>query len=106
MSKGSLVVLGGSDAGISASLRARELSPDTEVTLILADRYPDFSICGLPFYLSGEVPDWKALAHGTAAEIESQGIRLFPEHRVTAIDPDRKEVLAVDGGRPRQDVSL
>ena len=61
-----LVVIGGSDAGISAGLRAKELSPDTEVALILADRYPNFSICGLPFYLSGEVDNWKTLAHRTA----------------------------------------
>jgi len=70
MIKIKLVVIGGSDAGISASLRAKELSPNTEVTLILADRYPNFSICGLPFYLSGEVSDWNTLAHRTADEIE------------------------------------
>ena len=96
MTKNKLVVIGGSDAGISASLRAKELSPDTEVTLILADRYPNFSICGLPFYLSGEVPDWKALAHRTADEIEKIGIQLVPDHRVTAIIPDRKQILATD----------
>ena len=36
------VVLGGNDAGISAALRARELSPATDVTV--ADRFPDLSI--------------------------------------------------------------
>ena len=96
MIKNKLVVIGGSDAGISASLRAKELSPDTEVTMILADRYPNFSICGLPFYLSGEVSDWNTLAHRTADEIEKKGIRLFPDHRVTAIIPDRKHILATD----------
>jgi len=97
MRKNKLVVIGGSDAGISASLRAKELSPDTEVTLILADRYPNFSICGLPFYLSGEVSDWKTLAHRTASEIEEKGFQLFPDHRATAIIPDRKHILATDG---------
>jgi NADPH-dependent 2,4-dienoyl-CoA reductase/sulfur reductase-like enzyme len=97
MIKNKLVVIGGSDAGISAGLRAKELSPDTEVTLILADRYPNFSICGLPFYLSGEVSDWKTLAHRTADEIEEKGIQLLPEHRAAAIIPDRKQVLATDG---------
>jgi len=102
MKKNKLVVIGGSDAGISAGLRTRELSPDTEVAMILADRYPNFSICGLPFYLSGEVSDWKTLAHRTVEEIEQEGIRLFPGHRVTAIVPERKEVLAVDAeGRGR-----
>jgi NADPH-dependent 2,4-dienoyl-CoA reductase/sulfur reductase-like enzyme len=102
MKKNRIVIVGGSDAGISASLRARELSPAAEVEMILADRYPNFSICGLPFYLSGEVSDWKALAHRTLAEIEAQGIRLYPAHRVTAIVPDQKEVRAVDAeGRGR-----
>lgn len=50
-----LVVIGGSDAGISAALRAREVRPATQVRLIVADSFPNYRICGLPFYLSGEV---------------------------------------------------
>jgi NADPH-dependent 2,4-dienoyl-CoA reductase/sulfur reductase-like enzyme len=44
-----LLIIGGSDAGISATVRARELAPDTQVTVVVADRYPNFSICGLPW---------------------------------------------------------
>jgi protoporphyrinogen oxidase len=33
-----LVIVGGSDAGISAGLRARELDPDAAVTLLISDR--------------------------------------------------------------------
>ena len=50
-----LVVIGGSDAGISAGLRARELDPTAEVTVVVADAYPNFSICGIPYYVSGDV---------------------------------------------------
>ena len=57
-----LLILGGSDAGISAALRARELDSSAEVTVVLADRFPNYSICGLPFYLSGETPDWPRLS--------------------------------------------
>jgi NADPH-dependent 2,4-dienoyl-CoA reductase/sulfur reductase-like enzyme len=96
MIKNNLVVIGGSDAGVSASLRAKELSPDTEVTMLMADRYPNFSICGLPFYLSGEVSDWSTLAHRTTDEIKKKGIQLFPDHPVTAIIPDRKQIRASD----------
>ncbi|WP_328919822.1 hypothetical protein OH781_36905 [Streptomyces sp. NBC_01550] len=42
-----IVAIGGSDAGISAALRARELDPDSEVTVVVADAYPNFSICGI-----------------------------------------------------------
>jgi len=98
-----LLIIGGSDAGISAALRAREVNPALEVTVLVADRYPNYSICGLPFWLGGEIPDWRDLAHRTAEEIEGQGIRLLPAHTARAIDPGGKRVDVVDGaGRPRQ----
>jgi NADPH-dependent 2,4-dienoyl-CoA reductase/sulfur reductase-like enzyme len=50
-----LVVVGGSDAGISAALRARELAPDRDVTVVVADRFPNFSICGIPYHVAGDV---------------------------------------------------
>jgi NADPH-dependent 2,4-dienoyl-CoA reductase/sulfur reductase-like enzyme len=91
-----LLIIGGSDAGISAALRAREIDSSVELTLIIADRYPNFSICGLPFYLSGEVSDWRSLAHRTQREIEQAGIRLLMDHCAKAIDPGEKLVRAVD----------
>jgi NADPH-dependent 2,4-dienoyl-CoA reductase/sulfur reductase-like enzyme len=48
-----LVAIGGSDAGISAALRARELDPTADVIVVLADAYPNHSICGIPYYISG-----------------------------------------------------
>jgi hypothetical protein len=72
-----LFIVGGSDAGISAALRARELAPEWEVTVAVADRYPNFSICGIPYYLSGEVHDAADLAHRKAADIEALGIELL-----------------------------
>jgi NADPH-dependent 2,4-dienoyl-CoA reductase/sulfur reductase-like enzyme len=61
-----LVMIGGSDAGISAALRARELDPGAEVTVVVADACPNFSICGIPYYVSGEVTHWRNLAHRTS----------------------------------------
>ncbi len=84
-----LLIIGGSDAGISAALRAQELAPGTEITVLLADDYPNFSICGLPYYLSGETPDWRALAHRN----EFPGIHLLRGHTARQIDPVHKTVL-------------
>lgn len=70
-----MLIIGGSDAGISAALRIKELDAQADVTMVLADAYPNFSICGLPFYISGEVQDWHTLAHRTFDEIEEHGIR-------------------------------
>ena len=87
-----LLIVGGSDAGISAALRARELDPTVAVTIVLADSFPNYSICGLPFYLSGEVPDWHNLAHRKAEDITQQGIHLLMNHWAEAIDPSQKTV--------------
>ena len=71
-----MVAVGGSDAGISAALRAREVDPGAEVTVVVADAYPNFSICGIPYYVSGEVTHWRNLAHRTIADLEAAGMRL------------------------------
>jgi len=94
-----LLIIGGSDAGISAALRAREVNAAAAVTVVVADAFPNYSICGLPFFLSGEVPDWRNLAHRTASEIESEGIRLLLKHTAQTIDPTSKTVqlLSAEG---------
>jgi NADPH-dependent 2,4-dienoyl-CoA reductase/sulfur reductase-like enzyme len=82
-----LVIVGGSDAGISAALRARELDPGVEPLLVLADAYPNFSICGIPYHISGEVPDWRDLAHRTQADPRTAGLDLRCNTRAEHIDP-------------------
>ncbi len=82
-----LVIVGGSDAGTEAALRARRTDPSLEITLLVADEFLNFSICGLPFYLSGEVEDWHTLAHRDAHQIAAQGIEVLLEHRAETIDP-------------------
>lgn len=95
-----LVVVGGSDAGISAALRARELDPQAEVTVVVADAYPNYSICGIPYYISGDVPDWHDLAHRTREQLEGAGIDLLLDTVATRIDAEgrRLQVLGADGG--------
>jgi NADPH-dependent 2,4-dienoyl-CoA reductase/sulfur reductase-like enzyme len=81
-----IVAIGGSDAGISAALRAREVHPGAEVTVVVADAYPNFSICGIPYYVSGEVDHWRNLAHRTYADLEAAGMRLRLNTTATKID--------------------
>ncbi len=94
-----LLIIGGSDAGISAALRAREVDPGAEVTVVVSDSFPNYSICGLPFYLSGEVPDWHWLAHRTAEEITGVGVHLLLDHTAQVIDPVDHVVTVVAHGR-------
>lgn len=84
-----LLIIGGSDAGISAALRARELRPEVDVAVVLADAFPNYSICGLPFYVSGETGDWRQLAHRT----DFPGIELLCNCVAESIDAGRKVVV-------------
>lgn len=86
MSRRHIVAVGGSDAGISAALRARELDPSVDVTVVVADAYPNFSICGIPYYISGDVTHWRNLAHRSHADLEATGMRLRLDTLATAID--------------------
>jgi NADPH-dependent 2,4-dienoyl-CoA reductase/sulfur reductase-like enzyme len=88
-----LVMIGGSDAGISAALRARELDPSAEVTVVAADAYPNFSICGIPYYVSGEVTHWRNLAHRTTADLEATGMRLRLDTAARRIDAAARKLL-------------
>ena len=85
-----LLIIGGSDAGISAALRARELDAAVEITIVLADNFPNYSICGLPFDLSEEITERHNLAHRKAEDITSLGINLLMNHRAESIDPAKK----------------
>jgi NADPH-dependent 2,4-dienoyl-CoA reductase/sulfur reductase-like enzyme len=88
-----LIAIGGSDAGISAALRARELDPGCEVMVVVADAYPNFSICGIPYYVSGEVTDWRNLAHRSIADLEAAGLGLRLDTSARRIDVQGRKLL-------------
>jgi NADPH-dependent 2,4-dienoyl-CoA reductase/sulfur reductase-like enzyme len=88
-----LLMIGGSDAGISAALRARELDPGADVTVVVADAYPNFSICGIPYYVSGEVTHWRNLAHRTIADLEAAAMWLRLDTTARRIDVAARKLL-------------
>jgi len=91
-----IIAIGGSDAGISAALRARELDASTEVTVVVADAYPNFSICGIPYYVSGEVTHWGNLAHRSVADLEATGMGLRLGTVARRIDVEGRKLLVTD----------
>src|SRR5712691_6025343 len=98
-----LVILGGSRIIKKNTLRAREMDSTSEVTVVVADRFPNYSVCGLPFYLSGEVPDWHWLAHRTAEDITREGIHLLLDTTAQAIHTANHLVRVADrGGQARE----
>jgi len=98
-----LVIVGGSDAGIMAGLRARQVDPTVQPLLVVADGYPNFSICGIPYHVSGEVPDWHNLAHRSRSDLEAAGLHLCLDTRAEHIDPASRTVTVTGpDGRTEQ----
>ncbi len=97
--KTNILIIGGSDAGTMAALRIKELAPEIRPTVVLADEYPNYSICGIPFFLSKEVTDYWHLAHRTRPEIEDLGLDLLTSTRALAIDMTSRtcQVRSPDG---------
>ena len=94
-----LIVIGGVAAGMSAASRARKLNPQMEIIVLEKGRHVSVGLCGLPYYLSGEISNWKDLITYDAEFFrEKRGIDVRLEHEATAIEPGRKTVHAREAG--------
>ena len=66
------------------------------MTVVVADAYPNFSICGIPYYVSGEVSHWHNLAHRTYADLEATGMQLKVDTVATQINVEDRTLLVTD----------
>ncbi|HUV74821.1 MAG TPA: FAD-dependent oxidoreductase, partial [Anaerolineae bacterium] len=56
-----LVIIGGVAAGMSAAARARRLDPELEIVAYERTGYVSYGSCGLPYLISGVVPEASTL---------------------------------------------
>ena len=90
-----MVVIGGDAAGMSAASRARRLKGPDELEIVAFERghFTSYSACGIPYWVSGDVPERDRLIARTAEEHRARDIGLRLRTEVTEID--------VAGGRVR-----
>jgi NADPH-dependent 2,4-dienoyl-CoA reductase/sulfur reductase-like enzyme len=105
MSARRLVVVGGVAAGMSAASRAQRLQPDLDVTVYERSRFCSYTACGLPYHVSGVIPDCHALVMRTPAQFAEEGIAVHVRHEVTEIDTTARtlRVRDLDGGSERSE---
>ncbi|MEV0391653.1 FAD-dependent oxidoreductase [Polymorphospora rubra] len=103
-----LIVVGADAAGMSAASQARRgLGPD-ELEIVAFERghFTSYSACGIPYWIGGLVESRDDLV-ARAPEVfrDEYRIDVRLRHEVTAIDLDRREVVARDlegGGEVRE----
>ncbi|HEX5594958.1 MAG TPA: FAD-dependent oxidoreductase [Micromonosporaceae bacterium] len=100
-----LIVIGADAAGMSAASQARRRRGRDDLEVVAFDRghFTSYSACGIPYWISGLVKHRDQLiARDPATFRDRFQIDVRLRHEVTAIDLDRREVVArdlTDGGR-------
>jgi CoA-dependent NAD(P)H sulfur oxidoreductase len=94
-----LLIIGGVAAGMSAASRARRQNPQLEILVLEKGDYVSYGTCGLPYYLSGKVKDWKELlVYSPEFFRDKRGIDIRFRHEAVEIEPGRKTVHALRSG--------
>ncbi len=103
-----LIVIGGDAAGMAAASQARRRRDRADLEIIAFERghFTSYSACGIPYWISGVVPERDQLIARTPAAFRDDfDIDVRLRHEVTAIDLERREVVARDlegGGEVRE----
>lgn len=68
-------------------------------------RLPNFSICGIPYWISGEVTARENLAHRTRQDLEDAGLNLRLDTVAERIDVDEHELIVRGPGGTRDAIA-
>jgi len=88
-----LLIIGGVAGGASAAARARRLNEEVEIIMFERGEFVSFANCGLPYHISGEIAERKALILQTPQSFKSRfNVDVRVRQEVTAIDRMAKTV--------------
>ncbi|MFA5530876.1 MAG: FAD-dependent oxidoreductase [Thiohalomonadaceae bacterium] len=91
------VIVGGVAGGMSTAARLRRLDESAEIVVYERDPYVSFANCGLPYHISGDIPDRNRLFVVTPKDLEhTLALTVRTQHEVTGIDRARKCVRVFD----------
>ena len=87
-----IVIIGGGCGGGTAAQFARKTDRTAEITVIERETYPQYSRCGLPYGISGIIPELTNLIEAPEERMRKNRINLMLGSEVTRIDKDKKLV--------------
>ncbi len=102
-----LLVLGGDAAGMTAASHVRRAAPEVEIVVVERGPYTSYSMCGIPFYVGGDVADVDALVVRSPDAHRANGIDVRTRTEAVAIDPAARTVTVRDltvPGAPEQEL--
>ena len=88
-----IVIVGGVAGGASTAARARRLDETAEIIVLERDHYVSYANCGLPYHISGVIPDREQLLVQTPDKLrKTLNLDVRIGHEVIAIDREAKTV--------------
>ena len=88
-----IVVIGGGAAGAKAASKAKRLNNKNYVEMYIENEEISYSLCGLPYYIGGSVPDIDKLRVRSREEFLKNGIEVYFNSTLQEIYPEEKCVL-------------
>lgn len=91
-----IVVIGGVAGGATAAARAHRQNPEANITIYEAGPHISYAACGIPYYISCQVPSARSLIMFTPREFQKQkGVTVKTRHMVREINR-RDHQLAIE----------
>ncbi len=84
-----IAIIGAVAAGGSAAFKIKRIQPQATVQVFEADEFISYAACGLPYYVSGVIEDYRHMIMRDPADFAQAGIELFTSHQVESIDLSR-----------------
>lgn len=106
-----VVVIGANACGAKAGCRIKRINPRAEVILIDKDELISYGACGIPYYVSGDIPDESALRSTSYHLVrdkkfftEAKGLKVLTRTLAEDIDRKRKTVKVryLDSGKTEE----
>ncbi|NBK23080.1 MAG: CoA-disulfide reductase, partial [Spirochaetia bacterium] len=93
----SLLVIGGTAAGLSAASKTKRLNPALQVTVFEKTGYISYGSCGLPYFVGGLIDEPEDLVSVSVEEMVSKrDIQVHIHTQVLAINRETKSIVARD----------
>lgn len=101
-----IVIIGSVAAGTSVAAKARRNTEEAEIVVYEQDKDISYSVCGIPYYIGGEVASLDTLIPRNAVWFQKRyNVDIQTEHRVLKIYPEQRklDILNLKTGKVMND---
>ncbi len=98
-----IVIVGGGCGGATAAQFARKTDRTAEITIVERESYPQYSRCGLPYGISGIIPELTNLIEAPEERLKKNRINIMLSSTATEVDPQMR-IVHVHSGDKKTDL--